>query len=145
MAPRWKDNSDDRARRDSVLGLSVLRPAHQQQNQNSHEQEEHDEMKATGNLPGEHINQPKVIGAERDFTRCGDEIFCPECGVYFKSASPSLAITCPACKLSVFQFPDNVPMCPGCGTRGLCAIIDGVHWKLWVPFPPEVMQKFWEQ
>jgi len=54
-------------------------------------------------------------------------------------------MTCPSCKTTGFQFPDNVPTCPGCGTRGLCAIIDGVHWKLWVPFPPEVMQKFCDQ
>ncbi len=102
-------------------------------------------MKVTGgDLPGEH-NQPTVIGADPDFKRWGDDITCPECGHDFKSTSPSLSVTCPACKTTGFQFPDNVPTCPGCGTRGLCAIIDGVHWKLWVPFPPEVMQKFWEQ
>ena len=99
-------------------------------------------MKVTGQLPGEHVNQPKVIGAEPDFKRSGNHTLCPGCGIYLQSSNQSLSVTCPACNTSGFQFPDNVPTCEGCGTRGLCAVVDGVHWKFWVPWPPEVTQKF---
>jgi hypothetical protein len=86
-----------------------------------------------------------VMGAEPDFQRSGDEIMCPGCGSHFQSFSPSLAVTCPTCKLHGFQFPDNVPTCQGCGTRGLCAVVDSVHWKFWIPWPPEVTREFWNQ
>jgi hypothetical protein len=102
-------------------------------------------MKITGHGRSGERNQPVVIGAESNFKRSTDQILCPECGSHFQSSSFNVPMTCPSCKATGFQFPDNVPTCPGCGTRGLCAIIDGVHWKLWVPFPPEVMQKFWVQ
>ena len=32
-------------------------------------------------------------------------------------------------------------ICPEC-RRGLCIVIDDVHWSILVPFPPEVMRKF---
>jgi hypothetical protein len=53
-------------------------------------------------------------------------------------------MSCPRCELRGFQFPDNVPTCEGCGTRGLCFVVDHVHWKMWVPFPPEIMEKLRE-
>jgi hypothetical protein len=87
---------------------------------------------------------PKVVGADPDFRRVDDKIVCPGCDLHFKSSSPSLAMTCPRCKLRGFQFPDNVPICEGCGTRGLCFVVDDVHWKMWVPFPPEIMEKLRE-
>jgi uncharacterized Zn finger protein (UPF0148 family) len=90
-------------------------------------------------------SRPTVIGADPDFKRLGDEIICPACQNRFPASTSILNVICPACKTKGFQFTDNVPTCPGCGTRGLCAIIDGVHWKMWVPFPPNVMQKFQEQ
>jgi hypothetical protein len=87
---------------------------------------------------------PKVIGADADFKRSGDEIVCPGCGLHFKFSSPSLATTCPGCNLPGFQFPENVPTCEGCGTRGLCFVVDDVHWKMWVSFLPHVMRRLWE-
>jgi hypothetical protein len=89
--------------------------------------------------------RPTVIGADPDFKRSGDEIVCPGCGIHSRWFSPSLAVVCPSCKLTGFQFPDHVPTCEGCGTRGLCFVVDNVHWKIWVSFPPEVMQKLREQ
>src|SRR5258705_3579349 len=88
------------------------------------------ELKLTGDSNTTSINNPTVIGADPDFERSGDEIICPQCSTHFKSFSPSLAVTCPACGLSGFQFPDTVPTCAGCGTRGEWFIDDRVHWEL---------------
>jgi hypothetical protein len=97
-------------------------------------------MKSTGEGTSE--NKPTVIGADPDFKTPGDEIVCPGCGINFKFPNPRLAVICPACSLSGFQFPENVSTCPGCATKGECIIVDGIHYKVWHPLPPEVQTKF---
>jgi len=43
---------------------------------------------------------------------------------------------------SDFKFLDSVVACPGCGTRGECIVINGTHWKVWTPVPPDILTKF---
>ena len=89
--------------------------------------------------------KPKVIGAELAFESIdGKHLICPKCLKNFKFIGPSRSVQCPQCKAQGFWFPDNVVTCPVCRTKGQCIVVDGVHWKVWVPLPPDVMAKFEE-
>src|SRR5262249_37800317 len=71
-------------------------------------------------------------------------LICPKCLARFKFVGPGRSVRCLQCNIQGFFFPDDVPTCPGCRTKGQCIIVDGIHWKVWVPLPPDVMAKFEE-
>jgi hypothetical protein len=105
--------------------------------------------------------KPRVIGAELAFEsvlppgvkkihssknrkKDGEHLICPKCLFRFKFIDPNRSVQCPQCKTQGFFFPDKVPTCPGCRTKGQCIIVDGIHWKVWVPLPADAMAKFEE-
>ena len=71
-------------------------------------------------------------------------LICPKCLSRFKFVGPNRSVQCPQCKTQGFFFPDKVPTCPGCRTKGQCIIVDGIHWKVWVPLPADAMAKLEE-